>query len=53
MDFLETSVSAYLLGAFVSEILPSPVKKLGFLRWDTYLIIFETAVLLLLRRASG
>ncbi len=41
-------ISAYLLGAFVSEILPSPVKRLGFLRWDTYLIIFETAVLLLL-----
>lgn len=41
-------ISAYLLGAFVSEILPSPVKRLGFLRWDTYLIIFETAVLFLL-----
>lgn len=40
--------SAYLLGAFVSEILPSPVKRLGFLRWDTYLIFFETAVLFLL-----
>lgn len=41
-------ISAYLLGAFVSEILPSPVKRLGLLRWDTYLIIFETAVLFLL-----
>ncbi|MCI9193248.1 MAG: DUF1275 domain-containing protein [Acutalibacter muris] len=41
-------ISAYLLGAFVSEILPSPVKKLGFLRWDTYLTIFEAAVLFLL-----
>ena len=41
-------IFAYLLGAFVSEILPSPVKKLGFLRWDTYLIIFETVVLFLL-----
>ena len=40
--------SAYLLGAFVSEILPSPVKRLGFLRWDTYLVLFETAVLFLL-----
>ncbi len=39
---------AYLLGAFVSEILPSPVKRLGFLRWDTYLVLFETAVLFLL-----
>lgn len=40
--------SAYLLGAFVSEILPSPVKRLGFLRWDTYLVLFETAALFLL-----
>ena len=45
-------IFAYLLGAFVSEILPSPVKKLGFLRWDTYLIIFEAAVLFLLGFAS-
>ena len=40
--------AAYLLGAFVSEILPSPVKRLGFLRWDTYLVLFETAALFLL-----
>ncbi len=41
-------ISAYLLGAFVSEILPSPVRKLGFLRFDTCLIIFETAVLFII-----
>lgn len=41
-------ITAYLLGAFVSEILPSPVKRLGFLRWDTYLVLFETGVLFLL-----
>lgn len=41
-------ISAYLLGAFVSEALPSPVKKLGFLRWDTYLILLETAALFLI-----
>ncbi|NBJ89003.1 YoaK family protein [Acutalibacter sp. 1XD8-36] len=41
-------ISAYLLGAFVSEILPSPVRKLGFLRFDTCLIIFETVVLLII-----
>ena len=40
--------AAYLLGAFVSEIMPSPVKRLGFLRWDTYLVLFETAALFLL-----
>ena len=37
--------AAYCLGSFISEALPSPVKKLGFLRWDTYLIAFEAAVL--------
>ncbi len=41
-------LSAYLLGAFVSEILPKPVKRLGLLRWDTYLVIFETAVLFII-----
>ncbi len=41
-------ISAYLLGAFVSEILPSPLKKLGFLRWDTCLIVLEAAVIFLL-----
>ncbi|MCI8855628.1 MAG: DUF1275 domain-containing protein [Clostridiaceae bacterium] len=41
-------VSAYLMGSFLSELLPSPVKRLGFLRWDTYLIAFETAVLFLI-----
>lgn len=41
-------ISAYLLGAFVSEILPSPVRKLGFLRFDTCLIIFETVVMLII-----
>lgn len=38
-------VSAYFLGAFLSEILPTPVKKPGLLRWDTYLIGFEMLVL--------
>lgn len=38
-------ISAYCLGALISEALPSPVKKLGFLRWDTYLIAFEMIVL--------
>lgn len=38
-------ISAYVFGAFLSEILPSPVKRLGFLRWDTYLVAFETVTL--------
>ena len=38
-------ISAYCLGALISEALPSPVKKLGLLRWDTCLIAFEAIVL--------
>lgn len=38
-------ISAYFLGAVVSEILPSPLKKLGFLRWDTCLILIEALTL--------
>ena len=38
-------ISAYLAGAFLSEILPSPVRRFGFLRWDTYLVAFECLAL--------
>lgn len=38
-------ISAYMLGAFVSESLPIPIKKMGLLRWDTYLIGLEILVL--------
>ncbi len=38
-------ISAYFLGAVVSEVLPSPLKKLGFLRWDTCLILIEAVTL--------
>ncbi len=38
-------IAAYAAGAFVSEILPSPIKKLGLFRWDTYLVGFEIIVL--------
>ncbi len=41
-------ITAYLGGAFVSEILPNPIKRLGLLRWDTCLIGFEIAVLFLI-----
>ena len=41
-------ITAYFLGAFISEILPTPVKRLGFLRWDTYLIGFEAIALLII-----
>lgn len=38
-------ISAYLAGAFLSELLPSPVRRFGFLRWDTYLVAFECCAL--------
>lgn len=38
-------ITAYLAGAFLSEILPSPVRRFGFLRWDTYLVAFEVVAL--------
>lgn len=40
-------ISAYLLGAILSESLPSPVKRRGYFRWDTWLIAFEAVLLFL------
>lgn len=34
-------MAAYLLGAVFSEALPSPIKKMRAVRWDTLLIAFE------------
>lgn len=41
-------ISAYLLGAFVSELLPNPVKHHLPIRWDTLLIGLEMVVVLFL-----
>lgn len=41
-------ISAYLLGSYISEILPTPVKSRHFLRWDTWLIGFELLTVFLL-----
>lgn len=41
-------MGAYLLGAIISEALPKPIKKLKLMRWDTFLILIEMAVVLLL-----
>ncbi len=38
-------ITAYIAGAFVSEILPTPVKRMKLLRWDTFLVGIETLVL--------
>ena len=39
-------ISAYLMGAFVSELLPNPVKRHLQIRWDTLLIAIEMFVVL-------
>ncbi len=39
-------ISAYMLGAFVSELLPNPIKHRLLVRWDTLLILIEMAVVL-------
>lgn len=41
-------ISAYLMGAFVSELLPNPVKHHFPVRWDTLLIAIEMIVVLVL-----
>lgn len=41
-------MGAYLLGAIFSEALPSPMKKLRFVRWDTLLIFIEIVVVCVL-----
>lgn len=46
--YLLVPITAYGLGAAVSEVLPGSVKKAGLIRWDTLLVGFETLVTLLL-----
>ncbi len=41
-------IFAYMMGGFVSEILPKPVKKLHLFRWETYLVLFEMIVLFII-----
>ena len=41
-------ISAYLLGAFVSELLPDTVKNKLTIRWETFLIGVEILVVILL-----
>lgn len=46
--YLLLPISAYFLGAVVSEILPVYVRKRQLLRWDTLLVGIEITVLLIL-----
>ena len=41
-------ISAYLLGAFVSELLPDTVRRYFTIRWETILLGIEIAVVILL-----
>lgn len=41
-------ISAYLMGTFLSEILPNPIKHSFSIRWDTILILIEMIVVILL-----
>ena len=41
-------ISAYILGAFVSEFAPNPIKHRLFIRWDTVLILVEIVTVLAL-----
>ena len=41
-------MSAYFLGAVLSESLPNRIKKLGLIRWDTLLIFIEMLVVIFL-----
>ncbi|MGI6007680.1 MAG: YoaK family protein [Ruminococcus sp.] len=41
-------ISAYCLGAFISEAAASRIKRFNLLRWDTVLIIIEILVILFL-----
>ncbi len=41
-------ITAYLAGAFISEILPNPVKHGLHIRWETLLLGIETVVVIIL-----
>lgn len=41
-------ISAYAAGTVISEIMPAPIKRLSFFRWDTVLVAFEIAVVAVL-----
>lgn len=41
-------ISAYMLGAFVSELFPNPIKHRLSIRWDTLLILIEIVVIFVL-----
>lgn len=41
-------MSAYIMGSFISELVPNPFKHRFPIRWDTFLIVFEMIVVVIL-----
>lgn len=46
--YLVIPITAYFLGAVVSEYAASSIKRLGLIRWDTLLIFIEITVVVIL-----
>lgn len=46
--YLLIPISAYFLGAIISEVIAVPIKKLRLIRWDTLFIILEIIVVIIL-----
>ncbi len=46
--YLLVPISAYCAGAAISEALAGPIKRLGYLRWETLLVLVEVVVVFLL-----
>ena len=46
--YLVITITAYFLGAVVSEALGSSIKQYKFIRWDTLLIVIEILVVVIL-----
>lgn len=46
--YLILPITAYFLGAAVSEWVASSIKRFGLIRWDTLLVFIEIAVVILL-----
>jgi uncharacterized membrane protein YoaK (UPF0700 family) len=46
--YLCIPISAYFLGAVISEAVATPLRKLGLIRWDTLLIAIEMLVIAIL-----
>ncbi len=46
--YLILPITAYFLGAVVSEIIAGPIKKLHLIRWDTLFILLEIIAIIIL-----